>query len=103
MKQDKQSEELDVKHIEANQATDDITLEEGSEANTKLISSIEHTTDESSIDKEEEATTQEESIVVKAPKDEAQVAQNSEEATEKQIDEEVKLHSHLKKIKLHEV
>jgi hypothetical protein len=95
MQQDQQSEEADVKPTEANQETDDITLEEGSEANTTLISSIEQTTDESSIDKEEEAITQEENIVVRAPKEEAE-----EESTGKQIDEEVKLHSNLKKNKI---
>jgi hypothetical protein len=90
MQKDQQSKEADVKPTEANQETDDITLEEGSEANTTLILSIEQTTDESSIDKEVEATTQEE----------AEEAQNSEESTGKQIDEEVILHSHLKKNKI---
>jgi hypothetical protein len=97
MQKDQQSKEADVKPTEANQETDDITLEEGSEDNTTLILSIEETTDESSIDKEEEATTQEENIIVKGPKEEAEEAQNSEESTGKQIDEEVILHSHLKK------
>lgn len=64
---------------------------EGSEANTTLISSIEQI-DERSITKEDGATTQEENIVVEAPKEEAEVVEKVEESTEKQI-EEVKCQS----------
>lgn len=64
----------------------------GSEACTALISSIEPV-DERSITKEDKATTQEENIVVEAPKEEAEVAENVEESTEKQL-EEVKCQSH---------
>jgi hypothetical protein len=92
MKQDQQSEESAVNPTEADQITDDIALEEGLEPNKEE----EATTDESSIDKEEEETTHEEKIIFKAPAEEAEEAQNSEESNEKQIDEEVKLHSHLK-------
>jgi hypothetical protein len=90
MQQDQQSEESDVKPTEANQVSDDIALEEGSDPNTTLISTIEQTTDESSIDKAEEATTPEENIVDKSPKEKAKEAQNSEESTEKQIDDDLK-------------
>lgn len=92
IQQDQQSQESEAKPTDANQATDDILVLEGSEANTTFISSIEEV-DERAFTKEDGATTQEENIVVETPKEEAEVAEKIEESTENQI-EEVKCQPH---------